>query len=102
MKRIKQRVKDKTVKSRSHVDPRVIIAELNPVLRGWGQYFRTGNASTKFSEIDKYVVWRLRRMRIHRKGRHLKQGEARCWTEVYFSALGLVHLHGTIAYPEAA
>jgi group II intron reverse transcriptase/maturase len=102
MKRIKQRVKDKTPKSRSHVDPRVIIAELNPVLRGWGQYFRTGNAADKFSEIDKYVVWRLRRMRVHRKGRHLKAGEARRWKESYFAALGLVHLHGTVAYPEAA
>jgi RNA-directed DNA polymerase len=102
MKRIKQRVKDLTPKQRSHVDPRVIIAELNPVLRGWGQYFRTGNASEKFSEVDKYVVWRLRRMRIHRKGRHLKPGEARRWKEPYFAALGLVHLHGTVTYPRAA
>jgi RNA-directed DNA polymerase len=102
MKRIKQRVKNMTPKSRSYVDPREIISELNPVLRGWGQYFRTGNASDKFSEVDKYVVWRLRRMRVHRKGRHLKAGEARCWKESYFAALGLVHLHGTVAYPEAA
>lgn len=102
MKRIKQRVKDMTSRSRSHVDLREIIAELNPVLRGWGQYFRTGNASDKFSEVDKYVVWRLRRMRVHRKGRHLKAGEARRWKESYFAALGLVHLHGTVAYPEAA
>ncbi len=102
MKRIKQRVKDKTHRSRCHVDPRVIIAELNPVLRGWGQYFGTGNASDKFSEVDRYVVWRMRRMRIHRKGRHLKQGEAQRWKEPYFLALGLVHLHGTVKYPEAA
>lgn len=102
MKRIKQRVKDITPKSRSHVNPRVIIAELNPVLRGWGQYFRTGNASDKFSEVDKYVVLRLKRMRVHRKGRHLKPGEARRWKESYFVALGLHHLHGTVAYPEAA
>ncbi len=102
MKRIKQRVKSLTDRSRCHVDPRQIIAELNPVLRGWGQYFRTGNASDKFSEVDKYVVWRMKRMRIHRKGRHLKPGEAQRWKESYFSALGLVHLHGTVQYPEAA
>lgn len=102
MKRIKQRVKSLTHRSRCHVDPRQIIAELNPVLRGWGQYFRTGNASDKFSEVDKYVVWRMKRMRIHRKGRHLRPGEARRWKESYFSALGLVHLHGTVKYPEAA
>ena len=69
--------------------------------RGWGQYFRTGNASDKFSEVDRYVVWRMKRMRMHRKGRHLKPGEARRWNESYFSSLGLVHLHGTVQYPEA-
>jgi RNA-directed DNA polymerase len=102
MKRIKQRVKDMTSRQASHVDPRDVIAELNPVLRGWGQYFRTGNASDKFSEIDKYVTWRLKRMRIHRKGRHLKAGEARQWDASYFRSLGLHHLHGTVSYPEAA
>jgi group II intron reverse transcriptase/maturase len=52
----------------------------------WGQYFRTGNASVKFSEVDKYVVWRMKGMRIRRKGRHLKPGEARRRKESYFSA----------------
>ena len=79
-----------------------IIGELNPVLRGWGQYFRTGNASKKFVEVDRYVVRRLQRMRVHRKGRHLVAGEANKWNEAYFSALGLHHLHGTIAYPVPA
>jgi hypothetical protein len=102
MKRIRQRVKCMTPKRRSHVEARVVINELNPVLRGWGQYFRTGNAADKFGEIDKYVAWRLKRMRIHRKGRHLKPGEARKWKASYFYALGLHQLSGTVAYPEAA
>ena len=102
MKRIRQRVKEMTPKQRSHVDPRDVIAELNPVLRGWGQYFRTGNATDKFNEVDKYVAWRLKRMRIHRKGRHLKPGESRRWKASYFYALGLHRLGGTVSYPEAA
>jgi group II intron reverse transcriptase/maturase len=102
MKRIRQRVKDMTPKQRSHVDPRDVIAELNPVLRGWGQYFRTGNPAVKFSEVDKYVAWRLKRMRIHRKGRHLKPGESARWKASYFYDLGLHRLDGTVAYPEAA
>lgn len=102
MKRVKQRAKDLTPKSRCHVDPRDVIAALNPVLRGWGQYFRTGNAADKFHEVDRYVSWRLKRMRIKRKGRHLKPGEARRWTPNYFVGLGLHRLRGTVAYPEAA
>ena len=41
-------------------DLRDIIADLNPVLRGWGTYFRTGNAAVKFNQVDDYVDWRLR------------------------------------------
>jgi group II intron reverse transcriptase/maturase len=102
MKRIRQRVKDMTPKSHCHRDPRAVIAELNPVLRGWGQYFRTGNAADKFVEVDRYVAWRLKRLRIKRKGRHLKPREPRRWTPQYFYALGLQKLSGTVKYPEAA
>jgi len=102
MKRVRQRVKELTLKSRCHQDPRDVIAALNPVLRGWGQYFRTGNAADKFNRVDGYVSRRLKRMRIKRKGRHLKPGEARRWTPDYFVGLGLHRLRGTVVYPEAA
>jgi len=102
LKRIRQRVKDMTSRSRCHRDPRDVIAEINPVLCGWGQYFRTGNAADKFIEIDKYVTWRLKRLRISRKGRHLKPGEPRRWDASYFHGLGLHKLSGTIKYPGAA
>ena len=36
-------------------DVKQIIAKLNPVLRGWGNYFRTGNADRKFIKLDSYV-----------------------------------------------
>lgn len=32
------------------------VGAVNPMLRGWGQYSRTGNPMEKFSEIDKYVA----------------------------------------------
>ncbi len=102
MKRIRQRVKGLTPRSRCHVDLRRVIDEINPVLRGWGQYFRTGNATYKFRKVDRYVAWRLKSLRLKRKGRNLKPGEARRWTPDYFYALGLYKLAGTVAYPEAA
>ena len=102
MKRIKQRVKVLTPRRRCHVDLREVIAELNPVLQGWGQYFRTGNAADKFSEVDKHVTARLKRLRRHRKGRHLKPREARRWNAGYFHSLGLHKLNGTVAYPRTA
>lgn len=58
MKRVRTKIKHLTRYSRCHADIRAVIADLNPVLRGWGNYFRTGNVAKKFTELDRYVVWR--------------------------------------------
>jgi hypothetical protein len=39
--------------------PLTVVENLNAVLRGWGAYFRFGNSSRKFTEIDSYVHERL-------------------------------------------
>jgi group II intron reverse transcriptase/maturase len=102
MKRVRQRVKEIAPNGRCHQDLRAIIGELNPVLRGWGGYFGTGNAARKFVVIDNYVVDRLRGLLVRRKGRNLRAEEARTWRRPFFEALGLHRLRGTIRYPEAA
>jgi len=102
MKRIRQRVRELTPSSRCHADMRDVIAELNPVLRGWSQYFRTGNARQRFNQLDSYVWRRLKRLREKRKGRNLRAGEADRWSREYFENLGLVRLRGTVRYPEHA
>ena len=102
MKRIRQRVKELTPQGRCHADVRDVIRDLNPVLRGWGNYFRTGNAHERFNQLDGYVWRRLLNLRIKRKGRNLKPGEVTRWTREYFWKLGLHRLRGTVQYPEAA
>ena len=102
MQRVRQRVKELTPRSRCHADLRDVIADLNPVLRGWGNYFRTGNAARRFNQLDSYVWRRLRSLRVSRKGRHLRAGEAERWTSDYFHNLGLHRLRGSVRYPERA
>jgi RNA-directed DNA polymerase len=99
MQRVRQRVKELTPKSRCHADLREVIGELNPMLRGWGNYFRTGNAARHFGALDDFVVRRLRALRIKRKGRNLRAGEPERWAREYFESLGLHRLRGTIRYP---
>lgn len=81
---------------------RSVIAELNPVLRGWGQYFRSGNAAGPFTEVDGYVVRRLRSLRVKRAGRQLKAAQAQRWDREYYEQLGLYRLRETIRYPAPA
>lgn len=100
MRRVRSRLKDLTDRKWQGVqDVRVVIAHLNPVLRGWGTSFRTGNAAQKFRAIDWYVWWRLRRLMVRRYGRHLRPGQAAVWTRAWFEGHGLHRLRGTIRYP---
>jgi RNA-directed DNA polymerase len=100
MQKIRQRVKEMTPRSRCHADIRDVIDDLNPVLIGWSNYFRTGNAAKRFNQLDSYVVRRLRTLRVKRKGRNLRPGEVVAWTREYFESLGLIRLRGRVRYPE--
>ena len=74
MQRARLRIKAFTGRHRSGAELKDLIAGLNLFLRGWGNYFRTGNASTKFIQLDRYVVWRLKRLLIKKRGRNLGKG----------------------------
>jgi hypothetical protein len=63
-----------------------IIAELTPVLRGRGNYFRTGNADREFNKMDSFVPYqRLRRWHFRRdEQRPTKRpfsGDSAVWNE---------------------
>jgi RNA-directed DNA polymerase len=102
MARVRAKVRDRTGRNRVGTDIRDVIADLNPILRGWGNYFRTGNAADKFGQVDRYVVWRLFRLMVKKRGRNLRAGQADHWTEEWFNGHGLHRLRGTIRYPRAA
>ena len=103
------RAKVKALTNRRHrsrmKDIREVIADLNPVLRGWCNYFRTGNASKKFAEVDFYVWQRLTRLLAKvrkRRGVPLTwrtRAIRRAWPRPAFEALGLHRLIGTIRFP---
>jgi RNA-directed DNA polymerase len=104
MKRIRAKVGALTDRRRraGMKDIREVIAALNPVLRGWGNYFATGNAAIKFVQIDGYVWRRLVRLLVKRKGRNLRAEQVEQWTRQWFVSLGLHQLMGTIRYPGTA
>ncbi len=88
------------------LDLAAVIAELNPILRGWGAYFRTGNASRHFQAIDRFVTERLHRL-LRRRRCHQGRGRNRrpvLWRSVwphdrFVTEFGLHKLLGTIRYP---
>jgi group II intron reverse transcriptase/maturase len=98
-KKLRDRVRELTSRRQSGKDVRQIIAELNPVLRGWGNYFRTGNADREFNKMDAYVVRSLRRWQRRRGGQRRAQ-RSLSWDQLY--GMGLHRLMGTVKYPSQA
>jgi hypothetical protein len=85
-------------------DIREVIGKLNPVLRGWGGYFRTGNASGKFNQVDSFVRQRLLKLLVRRGQRGWRpRGQLFRASEWPHRRLveehGLYQLLGTIRYP---
>ncbi len=102
MKSIRAQIRELTDRRRwaGLKDIRQVIDLLNPVLRGWGNYFRTGNASWKFQEVDRYVNERLVRLLHHVRSWRRRPFSLLEWSPARFAAeLGLYRLVGTIRYP---
>jgi hypothetical protein len=102
MQRVRTRIRELTPRGRCHEDLRRVIADVNAVIHGWGQYFRTGNAALRFLQLDRYVEERLRGLLLKRHGSRVAAGRAEAWWRPFFEALGLCRLRGTVQYPGAA
>lgn len=99
MTRVRARVRGLTARSRCHEDIRRVIADVNAVVRGWGQYFRTGNAAATFLQLDQYVETGSAGCSCNAPGVAFARVEPGAWRRPFFEALGLCRLRGTIQYP---
>ena len=78
-----------------------LIKELNPVLRGWGNYFRWGNSTRKFTQVDSYVRERLALYDSKKRGKSGRRW-ATLHTYASFKDIGLHQLSGSVRYGSAA
>jgi group II intron reverse transcriptase/maturase len=105
MNRVRDRVRELTDRRRCSgvKDIREVIRTLNPVLRGWCNYFRTGNASRHFNSIDRYVRDRLAGLLWKRGGQRRAAFHPAEWSHPRFvKEHGLFKLLGTTRYPGGA
>jgi group II intron reverse transcriptase/maturase len=59
MKSVKKKIQE-VVRTGQHLDlPKLVKERVNPILRGWGNYFKTGNSRKHFLSIANYAVWTL-------------------------------------------
>lgn len=100
MRGIRERIKAITAPRHRLPEPvDAIVTTLNRVLRGWGAYFRVGNSSRKFAQVDSYVREQLALFlskKRQRSGRRWQQ-----WSLTFFQTLGVYQLTGTVRWYQA-
>jgi len=102
MKGLRSRIHTLTDSRRSGMeDVNELIGQLNPVLRGWGEYFRTGTADRQFNAVDGYVHGRILRW-MWRRGGQRRTVWMKDWPPARLRELGLHRLRGTVRYPAHA
>jgi group II intron reverse transcriptase/maturase len=68
MKSVRRKIHEITTRKRLSNPPEEVVKYLNLMIRGWRNYFRMGNSTKKFQDLDRYVRLRLRQLARARKG----------------------------------
>jgi len=89
IQKLRDKVRDLTPRTAGR-SLKAIVADLNPVLRGWHRYFRH-SYHTSFPSVDQFVRQRLRAILCDRQGygRVPRGKDLQRWPVAYFHGLGL-------------
>jgi RNA-directed DNA polymerase len=84
MQKIRDKLKEVFLRRKGHNFLK-LIKELNPIIRGWANYFRIGVSSEAFHKLDNYVFWRQVRY-----VRRMHPNKMKWWTQnKYWGKLNL-------------
>jgi RNA-directed DNA polymerase len=92
IRRFMDRVRQRT-KRRLPLPTKELIEELNPLLRGWGEYYKRAHVRLLFNRLDR---WILHRIWSHRFKRWRNAGWKRLPQRLLYRDFGLVNLVGLI------
>lgn len=95
MRVLRDKVRAATAISKAERPVSAVVADLNPVLRGWGAYFRNGNSGRKFNAVDGYVHERLAILASRKHGLRGRNWATR-FTYGWITRLGVYRLTGTV------
>jgi group II intron reverse transcriptase/maturase len=95
MASIRAKIRARTPRTIAHLPLERAVENLNPVLRGWGAYFRNGNSARKFAAIDAYVNQRMAILASTKHGLRGWNWTTR-FTHGWVTSLGVYRLTGTV------
>ena len=92
IQRFQDQVRQRT-KRRVPLHTKELIAELNPLLRGWGEYYKRAHVRKLFNQLDRWIV---RRIWSHRFKRWRNGGWTQLRRATLYGEYKLVNLVGLI------
>jgi hypothetical protein len=95
MASIRAKIRDHTDRRFAGRELQSVVADLTPVLRGWGAYFRYGNSHRKFAVIDSYTHLRMSKLA---SVKYATRGRLRAsrFNYGWLTELGVYRLTGTV------
>jgi RNA-directed DNA polymerase len=90
IEKFKEKVKLLTPRQTHHTITEVV-AELSPVIRGWGNYFKHGHMRTRFDSLDQWIRMRIRSIWLKRRA-HRSHKASSALPNQRLADLGLVSL----------
>jgi RNA-directed DNA polymerase len=88
IRRFMDQVRQRTKRS-APLKTKELIEELNPLLRGWGEYYKRAHVRVLFNRLDRWII---RRLWSHRLKHWRNAGWKRWPTRVFYREYGLVNL----------
>lgn len=79
----------------------VIREDVNPVVRGWVNYFRIGHSARSLQKVRSFVMYRLRRYMRRKQKRH-GYGWRKLPNEFFYRTLGLFYDYRVVGRPRPA
>lgn len=84
MKSVRSKLHDITARNNLYKPVKEIVLKLNEVIRGWRNYFRIGNSTNKFRQLDRYVKMRLIKFARNKKGQKRYKFRLKTFLKWYF------------------
>ena len=92
MKAVRRKIGQIAGYSRKRVPMEKIVGELNPVVRGWRNYFSVGNSTKQLQALDHYLWLRIRRSFLaHHQG--TRGRSKRAYFLTWFACSGVEHFY---------
>ena len=96
--RIRVKVRERTPRRYASLEMRTVADQLNPVFRGWGNYYRWGNSNRKFQQVDSYVHERLAMLASVKYKMPRRRNWASRFDVAWLQKQGVYRLTGTVRW----